>query len=264
MGRKLPLASVAAAALAPMTREQVTARILCGELLVAGERVRDPKRLVDEDAAISLEQARRFVSRAGLKLEHAVRLWELPVIGGVFIDAGCSTGGFTDCLLQNGARRVFAVDVGRNQLDYGLRRDPRVAVLEGTNVMDLRRETFEEPPRAAVADLAFRSLRGAARHLLSLVTGGWIAALAKPQFEWGTPGETFDGVVRDAGTVREVLTSLVRDLWAEGAFLLRATVVPVRGRRGNTEVMLELRDRADWQPADAELRLREALDQVVP
>jgi 23S rRNA (cytidine1920-2'-O)/16S rRNA (cytidine1409-2'-O)-methyltransferase len=263
VARKLPLASVAAAALAPMSREQVTARILCGEVLVGGEKVRDPKRLVDEDAAISLVEPRRFVSRAGLKLEHVVRLWHLPVSGGVFIDAGCSTGGFTDCLLQAGARRVYAVDVGRNQLAYGLRGDPRVAALEGTNVMDLRPESFDERPRAAVADLSFRSLRGAARHLLSLVTDGWIVALAKPQFEWRGPRASFDGVVRDGGVLREVLVRLVRDLWAEGAFLARASVVPLRGRRGNVEVMLDLRESADGGPAEAELRLREAVDQVV-
>ncbi len=264
MSRKLPLARVAAAALAPLSREEVSARILCGEVLVAGERVRDPKRLVDADAEIRLQEPRRFVSRAGLKLDHVVRLWELPVSGGVFVDAGCSTGGFTECLLRSGARRVYAVDVGRNQLDYALRRDPRVVALEGTNVMDLRRATFEEPPRAAVADLAFRSLRGAARHLLRLVTDGWLVALAKPQFEWIRPARAFDGVVRDAAVVRDVLLALVRDLWAEGAFLMRASVVPLRGRRGNAEVMLELRVQADWGLEEAERRLREAVDQVVP
>jgi len=264
MGRKRLLSSVVAAALAPLSREQVIARILCGEVLVDGERVRDPKQLVDEDAAISLSESRRFVSRAGWKLEHVVRLWRLPIEGGAFVDAGCSTGGFTDCLLQNGARRVYAVDVGRNQLDYRLRRDSRVVVMEATNVMDLRGESFEDPPGAAVADLSFRSLRRAAAHLLSLARDRWVLALAKPQFEWNGPRERFDGVVRGAHSIAGVLRALVRDLWGEGVFLSRASVAPVRGRRGNVEVLLDLRAVADWGLPDAERLLEEALDQLVP
>ncbi len=264
MGRKLPLVQVASRVLASLSRDQVVARIVCGEVLVAGERVRDPRRLVDEDAEITLRQLRRFVSRAGFKLEHAVSLWQLPVGGLSFIDAGCSTGGFTDCLLHNGARRVYAVDVGSNQLDYRLRRDPRVVVRERTNVIDLRLADFDETPSAAVADLSFRSLRTAAVHLLSLVSEGWLVALAKPQFEWRRPGLGFDGVVRDPAVVADVLAGLVGDLWAEGAFLCRATVAPLRGRRGNVEVLLDLRLRAECSLEGAQQRLRQALDQLVP
>jgi 23S rRNA (cytidine1920-2'-O)/16S rRNA (cytidine1409-2'-O)-methyltransferase len=219
---------------------------------------------VDEGAAISLSDQRRFVSRAGLKLEHAVALWGLPVAGRTFVDAGCSTGGFTDCLLQNGALRVYAVDVGRNQLDYRLRRDGRVVVREGTNVLSLSHADFDRRPDAAVADLSFRSLRSAAAHLLSLVSGGWIVALAKPQFEWRTPRGEFDGVVRDRRVVADVLVALVRDLWSEGAFLERAAPAPIRGRRGNVEVLLDLRSEARGSLAAAEGRLGQALDQLVP
>ncbi len=263
MGRKRPLVDLAAAALAPLTREQVIARIACGDVLVDGERVREPQRRVDEGAAVSLAATPRFVSRAGLKLQHAVSLWDLPVRGRTFIDAGCSTGGFTDCLLQNGAARVYAVDVGLNQIDYRLRRDARVVVRERTNVASLTRADFEAAPDAAVADLSFRSLRGAAAHLLSLVSAGWIVALAKPQFEWKQPGGSFDGVVRDPRIVAEVLTALVRDLWAEGARLVRAAISPVRGRQGNVEVLLDLQSRASTGLDEAEGRLREALDQLV-
>lgn len=264
MGRKRPLAQLAAKALAPLTRDQIVARIVCGEVLVDGERVRNPRTLVDEEAAIALAEPRRFVSRAGLKLQHAVSLWQLPVRGRSFIDAGCSTGGFTDCLLQNGARRVYAVDVGRNQLDYRLRRDARVVAWERTNVIDLRPADFDEAPSAAVADLSFRSLRRAAAHLLSLASDGWIVALAKPQFEWRRPREGFDGVVRDAAVVADVLASLVSDLWAEGAYLARAAVAPLRGRRGNVEVLLDLRRSAQGSAQAAESCLRQALDELVP
>jgi 23S rRNA (cytidine1920-2'-O)/16S rRNA (cytidine1409-2'-O)-methyltransferase len=263
MGRKRPLVELASAALAPLTREQVIARIVCGDVLVGGERVREPRRSVDEDARITLAASPRFVSRAGLKLEHAVSLWHLPVRGKTFIDAGCSTGGFTDCLLQGGALRVYAVDVGLNQLDYALRRDARVVARERTNVASLTAADFDVQPNAAVADLSFRSLRIAAAHLLSLVSDGWIVALAKPQFEWRQPRGGFDGVVRDPRVVAEVLTALVRDLWAEGACLSRAVVAPVRGRRGNVEVLLDLRSRAPGGLDAAEGRLREALDELV-
>lgn len=264
MARKRPLAELAARALASLTREQVIARIVCGEVLVDGERARDPRQLVDESATITFAEPGRFVSRAGHKLQHAVSLWSLPVSGRVFVDAGCSTGGFTDCLLQNGARRVYAVDVGRNQLDYRLRRDPRVVARESTNVIDLRPADFDVAPAAAVADLSFRSLRHAAAHLLSLVGEGWIVALAKPQFEWRRPDAGFDGVVREAATVAEVLAALVSDLWAEGVFLARAVAAPLRGRRGNVEVLLDLRGcpQGTWESAQG--CLREALDQLVP
>jgi 23S rRNA (cytidine1920-2'-O)/16S rRNA (cytidine1409-2'-O)-methyltransferase len=258
-----PLADLAAAALAPLSREQVVARILCGEILVDGERVRDPRRPLSESCVIVLRERRGFVSRAGDKLDHAVRTWSLPVLGGVFVDAGCSTGGFTDCLLSHGAARVYAVDVGRNQIDYRLRTDPRVVVLEGVNVMSLTGEGLAPRPAAVVADLSFRSLRGAAGHLLSVALDGWMVALAKPQFEWSRAPESFDGVVREKPVVVEVLSELVADLWREGARLARAAVSPVRGRRGNIEVLLELRRSVDGEVDAAVSRLRSALDQLL-
>jgi 23S rRNA (cytidine1920-2'-O)/16S rRNA (cytidine1409-2'-O)-methyltransferase len=263
MARLRPLADLAAAALAPLSREQVVARILCGEVLVDGERVRDPKRLLRESCAIVLRERHGFVSRAGDKLDHAVRAWSLPVTGGVFVDAGCSTGGFTDCLLAHGATRVYAVDVGRNQLDYRLRTDPRVVVLEGVNVMSLTGEALAPRPAAVVADLSFRSLRGAAGHLLSLGLDGWMVALAKPQFEWSRAPASFDGVVRDKPVVAKVLSELVIDLWREGARLGRAVVSPVRGRRGNVEVLLELRRSVAGDVDGAVSRLLSALDELL-
>jgi 23S rRNA (cytidine1920-2'-O)/16S rRNA (cytidine1409-2'-O)-methyltransferase len=214
-------------------RQDLLACILCGEVRVDGARVRDPRFPVDR-GEVSLER-RRFVSRGGLKLDGALAAHGPQVEGLCLLDAGCSTGGFTDCLLQRGASRVIAVDVGYGQLDWRLRRDPRVTLLERTNILSLSVENLPARPEGAVADLSFRSLRRAAAHLLSLTRGGWLVALVKPQFEWRSPGEDFRGVVRDPQVRREVLRSLAADLASEGVFLQRAAAATPAGARGNRE-----------------------------
>lgn len=222
--------------------EELRARILCGEVWVDGERVRDPRALVSGWEAPITMKSRRFVSRGGEKLEAVLESWEVDVSGLALIDAGSSTGGFTDCLLQRGARRVVAVDVGSGQLDYRLRRDARVTVLERTNVLALSPELLPEPLDAAVADLSFRSLRGAAAHLLSLTSRRWLIALVKPQFEWAAPGAGFRGVVREPAEVRSILQVLAADLEREGVFLHRARFSALRGAKGNRECFFFLRD----------------------
>jgi 23S rRNA (cytidine1920-2'-O)/16S rRNA (cytidine1409-2'-O)-methyltransferase len=214
-------------------REDLLARILCGEVRVDGARVRDPRFPADR-GQVSLER-RRFVSRGGLKLEGALAAHGPSVEGLCLLDAGCSTGGFTDCLLERGASRVIAVDVGYGQLDYRLRRDPRVTLLERTNILSLSVESLPARPEGAVADLSFRSLRGAAAHLLGLTAGGWLVALVKPQFEWRSPEAGFRGVVRDPRVRRQVLRVLAEDLGTEGAFLQRAAMAFPAGARGNRE-----------------------------
>jgi 23S rRNA (cytidine1920-2'-O)/16S rRNA (cytidine1409-2'-O)-methyltransferase len=220
-------------------KKRLLARILCGEVRVGEETVRDPKIPVPADSEIAFNPPPRFVSRGGVKLDHALRVWNLDVKDRVLIDAGASSGGFTDCLLQRGARCVYCIDVGYNQLDYTLRRDARVVVLERTNIMAVSREHFRDDlmPTAAVADLSFRSLRKAAGHLLSLVTGGWLIALIKPQFEWRTPLPDFRGVVRGEKSYRDILLALIAGLWEEGVYLSRITASPITGRRGNLEFL---------------------------
>jgi 23S rRNA (cytidine1920-2'-O)/16S rRNA (cytidine1409-2'-O)-methyltransferase len=222
-----------------LDKKELLARILCGEVQVAAETIRDPKFLISKDSVISFKPPSRFISRGGLKLDHALRVWKLDVRELVFVDAGASSGGFTDCLLQRGARRVYCIDVGYNQLDYSLRKDERVVVLERTNIMAVSRESFHGDlvPDAAVADLSFRSLRSAAGHLITLVTEGWLVALIKPQFEWRTPSADFHGVVRGAERYRDILHALIAELWREGACLSRITGSPVKGRRGNVEFL---------------------------
>lgn len=221
-----------------LSRDEVYAAILCGEIYVGGERLRDPSARVSPAATI--EQRRRaFVSRGGLKLDHALESWRISVTGKVMLDAGSSTGGFTDCLLQRGALRVHAVDVGYNQLAYSLRTDPRVIVHERTNIMDLA--SLDPAADAAVADLSFRSLRGAADRILSLTREGWVVALVKPQFELRRDYEGFDGVLRDDRRLIEVLEEVAEALRSEGVSVTAALRSPIEGRRGNREYLFLLR-----------------------
>lgn len=217
-------------------RERLFSRVLCGDVVVDGAVLRDPKVPVPLEAEVVLS-SKKFVSRGGFKLDPVLEAWSVPVEGKVFVDAGCSTGGFTDALLQRGASLVHAVDVGTGQLDWKLRADPRVRVLEGTNVMAL--DGLEPRPHAAVADLSFRSLRGAAPQILSLTTEGWMIALIKPQFEWLEPPAEFQGVVPD-DRLEEILGRLEADLVGEGVRLVERLASSVRGRKGNQEFLARL------------------------
>ncbi len=227
-------------------REQLLALVLCGDVSVGGECIRDPQRRISADADVSVS-ARRYVGRGALKLEHAIDRWSLPVSEQVFLDAGASSGGFTDCLLQHGASLVHAVDVGWNQLDYRLRRDPRVRVHERTNIMDVKR--LDPQPAAAAVDLSFRSLRGAASHAFDLVGRTWAVLLVKPQFEWREAPESFDGTVPDA-FLGEILSRTLGALADEDLPLADLCESPVRGRKGNREFLLLVRTGGETPAAD--------------
>ena len=218
------------------------AAVVCGEVRVDGERVRDPRRTVTGASVVVVRNEPALASRAGYKLRHALARFGAPVAGKVVLDAGAATGGFTDCLLRRGARHVHCVDVAYGMLAYRLRNDPRTSVHERTNVMHLRTGCLRPEPDAAVCDLSFRSLRGAAARLLELTREGWLIALIKPQFEWraaafGAPPERFDGLVRGADAIVAVVRKLQADLAVEGVAIRRCTVAPVSGRRGNREVL---------------------------
>jgi 23S rRNA (cytidine1920-2'-O)/16S rRNA (cytidine1409-2'-O)-methyltransferase len=216
------------------SREELLSLVLCGDVRVDGACIRDPREPVRSDATISVERP-RYVGRGGVKLEHAIRAWSLPVAGRVFLDAGSSTGGFTDCLLQHGARAVHAVDVGYNQLDYRLRDDARVHVHERTNVMQI--DALDPRPHAAVADLSFRSLRGAARRIVDLTTDGLAVLLIKPQFEWEDAPPSFDGTVPDE-EIAAILRATLDGLRDEGLLACALEESPIRGRKGNREFLL--------------------------
>jgi len=233
--------------------------ILCGEIIVNGEKVSNPKTAVPGDAEI-IWKVDKYVGRGGLKLEGALYDMSLDPSGMVCLDAGSSTGGFTDCLLSVGAVCVHAVDVGYNQLAWKLRSDKRVQVYEQTNLMNLNREEFNPPPVFAVADLSFRSLRGAASKLLSLTGGGQILALVKPQFEQPVE-KNFDGVVRTREARADVLKSLIKDLLFEGVYAHDAAASRITGRKGNAEIFLLLSGVKAPDSLYVEKRIEDALDE---
>lgn len=216
------------------TREELLSLVLCGDVRVDGARIRDPRQRVDAEAIVALERE-RYVGRGGVKLEHALDAWNLPVDGRVFLDAGASTGGFTDCLLQRGAVAVHAVDVGYNQLDYRLRSDDRVIVHERTNIMHL--ESLDPRPHAAVADLSFRSLRGAARRVVDLTVERYAVLLIKPQFEWSDAPADFAGTVPTAA-LASILSRTLEGLLEESLAPFELEESPITGRRGNREFLL--------------------------
>ncbi|MHB8620624.1 MAG: TlyA family RNA methyltransferase [Chloroflexota bacterium] len=228
--------------LAP-SRERARALILEGNVLLGGERHTKAGEMVATDSGLALAERQPFVSRGGLKLRQALRTFDVQPAGKVCLDVGASTGGFTDCLLQAGAARVYAVDVGYGQLDWNLRRDPRVVVLEKTNIRYL--SELPETPRLATIDVSFISLSkvlpAVQRLLGGTATGpaGDLVALVKPQFEAG-PGNAPKGVVRDPLVHRQVLSGVVA-VARQGGWIPRGLVVsPVLGPAGNREFLLWL------------------------
>jgi 23S rRNA (cytidine1920-2'-O)/16S rRNA (cytidine1409-2'-O)-methyltransferase len=223
------------------SRAKAQALILAGrvELEGAGTRTLKPGRLVATDASVSLVTQQRWASRAGEKLEHALDAFAVDPRGLACLDAGASTGGFTDVLLAGGARIVYAVDVGRAQLIDRLRRDPRVVSMERTNLRTLER--LPEPIQLATLDLSFISLAlvlPAVRRLLA--DDGRVIALVKPQFEAGREAVPRGGVIRDPAVWGRVLTD-VADA-ARGAGLEPDSVVrsPITGAEGNVEFLVHL------------------------
>ncbi|MFA6733151.1 MAG: TlyA family RNA methyltransferase, partial [Sphaerochaeta sp.] len=180
-----------------------------------------------------------YVSRGGYKLEHALKTFALDVSGLVMLDAGSSTGGFTDCLLKQGASLVHSVDVGYNQLDWRLRTDKRVLVHEKQNIMTL--ESLSPQPQAAVCDLSFRSIAGAASHILTLCSEGPLVSLIKPQFEVPRNLENFNGIVSDRKVLLEVMDR-VYDLLEDDQVGIHAVAKsPITGHKGNVEFLALLK-----------------------
>jgi len=218
------------------SREQAQALVMSGAVAVAGAIADKPGTRVDEDAPLEVLSPRRYVSRGGLKLERALEEFELDVSGRVVVDVGASTGGFTDCLLQHGAAKVYAVDVGYGQLDWRLRSDPRVVVMERTNVRHLK--GLPEPADLAVVDVSFISLRLVIPPVSRLLRpGGVIVTLVKPQFEAGREQVGKGGVVRDRRVHLAVLRGLVEWGDREGFGMRRVVASPIRGPAGNAEFL---------------------------
>ncbi len=237
--RKYPLIDVLQKKFPTRSREELIALVYCREVFVDGSVILNPRTKISSGSRVEIK-VREFVSRGGKKLERALKEWRIDVEGKVVVDAGASTGGFTDCLLKHGADLVYAVDVGYNQIDYSLRKDKRVVVLERTNIMDLRPETLKPPPDFAVADLSFRSIRGAAARILELVREDFVIALIKPQFEWKSPPPYFKGVVEKSEDLYGILKALIVDLFSSGLVVSRILESPIRGQKGNREFFFEI------------------------
>ena len=211
-----------------------------GLVMVGGRPASKPSTLVRADEALQVAgRPVRFVSRGGDKLDAALDRFELTVAGRDALDAGASTGGFTDCLLKAGVGRVVAVDVGYGQLAWSLRRDPRVAVLERTNVRDLVPADLPFAPQVVVADLSFISLRLALPALAGVaVAGADLVLLVKPQFEARAQDVEEGGVVRDPGVWRRALEQVAEACQGSGATPTRALASPLLGPAGNVEFFL--------------------------
>lgn len=218
------------------SRAQATAMISEGLVLVGGARADKPARLVDAAEPVVVSDPPRFVSRAGGKLEAGLDRFDVDVSGRRCLDAGSSTGGFTDCLLQRGAAEVTSVDVGYGLLDDKVRSDPRVRVLERTNVRDLNPTEVGGRFDVVTADLSFISLRTVAPALAELArSGGDLLALIKPQFEAGPARVGRGGIVRDPAVHRDVLGTVVDALNRHELGARGLIASPVRGSSGNME-----------------------------
>ncbi len=219
------------------SRARAQSIIMAGDVLVNGRVVDKPGALVPDDAEIAARPPSPYVSRGGLKLERALDHFGLVVSGLVAIDVGASTGGFTDVLLKRGAARVYAIDVGYGQLDWRLRTDPRVVVLERTNIR--YRDRLPEPAAAAVVDVSFISLTQVLPVVFKLIEeGGWTVALVKPQFEAGREQVGKGGVVRDPAIHRLVLEKIVNWARNSGIRVLGLVPSPLLGPAGNREFFI--------------------------
>ncbi len=223
------------------SREKAQALIMAGEVLLNGQKAAKPGQAVAGDAALEVLARPRYVSRGGLKLEAALREFGIDVAGAVCVDIGSSTGGFTDALLQAGAVRVHAVDVGAGQLDWKLRNDPRVIVHEGINARELPFEEIGEVAALVTCDVSFISvtliLPAAARLLQS---GGQMVILIKPQFEVGKGQVGKGGIVRDPA-LHQAACERVERAVRELGFTTSIIDSPILGAEGNKEFLLHAR-----------------------
>jgi 23S rRNA (cytidine1920-2'-O)/16S rRNA (cytidine1409-2'-O)-methyltransferase len=223
------------------SRSRAQALILAGAVLHGdGERVDKPgQQLVDSATLYLRDQPLPYVSRGGLKLEAALRELRVDPRGKVCLDVGASTGGFTDCLLQHGARRVYAVDVGHNQLAWKLRQDERVTVIERCNVRTIEPDRIPEPCGIIVIDVSFISLELILPPVLSFAAEPTqLVALVKPQFEAGREQVGKGGLVRDPDVRRATRDRIVERLRSLGAAELRTMESPIRGAKGNLEYLV--------------------------
>src|SRR5438105_6014090 len=226
------------------SREQARRAIMAGDVMIGTRVAAKPSELLDEQAPISIKPARKYVGRGALKLESALDHFRIDVRGKTALDIGASTGGFTDCMLQRGAKKVYAVDVGHGQLDWKLRNDPRVVVLEKVNARSISREHIPELVNICVIDVSFISLTLILPNAFDLLTStGVILALIKPQFELQRSKVGKGGIVRDQHLHLEAQDKIVAFVTRLGHVVTGIVPSAIKGADGNQEFFACMRKR---------------------
>ena len=231
------------------SRERAKALIMAGVVFVNQQKVDKAGEMIKEDAVVEVRgHDIGYVSRGGLKLEKAMKCFPLTPNGKVCMDIGASTGGFTDCMLQNGAVKVYAVDVGHGQLDWKLRNDPRVVCMEKTNIRYVTQEDIEDKINFSSIDVSFISLTKVLGPVKALLADdGQIVCLIKPQFEAGREKVGKKGVVREKSTHLEVIEKVIEFAVSIGFEILNLEYSPIKGPEGNIEYLLYLQNHTDGQ-----------------
>ena len=243
-------------ALAP-SREKAKAYIMCGDVYVDGQKEDKAGTMFKETVKIEVRgNTLPYVSRGGLKLEKAMNNFGVTLDGKVCMDVGASTGGFTDCMLQNGAVKVYSIDVGYGQLDWKLRNDPRVVCMEKTNIRYVLPENLEEPAQFSSIDVSFISLTKVLLPVRNLLTEeGEIVCLIKPQFEAGREKVGKKGVVRDPAVHLEVIEKVIAYASTISMEPCHLSFSPIKGPEGNIEYLLHLKKRPEDEVIQSSLEV---------
>src|SRR6266480_6129606 len=227
------------------SREQARRAVMAGDVKVGTRIAVKPSELLEKEAPISIKPARKYVGRGALKLESALEYFKIDVRGKTALDIGASTGGFTDCMLQRGAERVYAVDVGHGQLDWKLRHDPRVIVLEKVNARSLSHEHIPELVDVCAIDVSFISLTLVLPNAFDLITPtGVILALIKPQFELQRADVGRGGIIRDPDLHRKAQDKIVAFVTNLGHIVTGIVPSAIKGADGNQEFFVCMRKRS--------------------
>ena len=223
--------------------EDVRRIIMAGKVLNNNAPVYKPSEIIETAKAnVRFKNIHPFVSRGGIKLKHALEVFDLSVKNNAVADIGSSTGGFTDCALKNGASHVYAIDVGTNQLDYRLRTDERVSVMEQTNFKSTILSDFPAPPHVFTIDVSFTSIVPILRHIVDLFIHEYdIIALIKPQFESYLEEREDDGIIHSLKTHESVITRVIAECTELGLSSLALDRSPIKGGKGNIEYLLHLK-----------------------
>lgn len=237
------------------SREKAKAIIMTGNVFVKEQREDKAGSTFDEDVVIEVKGApMKYVSRGGYKLEKAMELWQVPLEDKVCMDVGSSTGGFTDCMLQNGAHKVYAIDVGTNQLAWKLRQDERVVSMEKTNIRYVTHENVPDEIGFSSIDVAFISLTKVLVPVRNLLEShGQVVCLIKPQFEAGKDKVGKKGVVRDKKVHLEVVRNIITYAIAIGFDVIGLSFSPIKGPEGNIEYLLYIEKNTEMTDTECEV-----------